>query len=72
MANSDVRFVFGVDLDGVCFDYYGAIKPYAAEWMKKRPEDLVGDAVYGFKPWASMTTAATTSFTDTCSIVASS
>jgi 5'(3')-deoxyribonucleotidase len=51
MADSDVRFVFGVDLDGVCFDYYGAIKPYAAEWMTKQPEDLEGEAVYGFKPW---------------------
>jgi len=51
VADSDVRFVFGVDLDGVCFDYYGSIKPYAAAWMGKQPEDLPGEAVYGFKPW---------------------
>jgi 5'(3')-deoxyribonucleotidase len=27
------RFVFGVDLDGVCADFYGGLKPIAAEWL---------------------------------------
>ena len=27
------RFVFGVDLDGVCADFYGGLKPVAAEWL---------------------------------------
>ena len=45
MADSDVRFALGVDLDGVCFDYYGAINLYAAEWMTKQPEDVEGEAV---------------------------
>jgi 5'(3')-deoxyribonucleotidase len=29
----DRRFVFGVDLDGVCADFYGGLKPVAAEWL---------------------------------------
>lgn len=27
------RFVLGVDLDGVCADFYGGLKPVAAEWL---------------------------------------
>jgi 5'(3')-deoxyribonucleotidase len=27
------RFVLGVDLDGVCADFYGGLKPIAAEWL---------------------------------------
>jgi 5'(3')-deoxyribonucleotidase len=30
---SSERFVFGVDLDGVCADFYGGLKPVAAEWL---------------------------------------
>jgi 5'(3')-deoxyribonucleotidase len=30
---TDRRFVFGVDLDGVCADFYGGLKPVAAEWL---------------------------------------
>jgi 5'(3')-deoxyribonucleotidase len=31
--SGDRRFVFGVDLDGVCADFYGGLKPVAAEWL---------------------------------------
>ena len=27
------RFVFGVDLDGVCADFYHGLRPIAAEWL---------------------------------------
>jgi 5'(3')-deoxyribonucleotidase len=27
------RFVLGVDLDGVCADFYGGLRPIAAEWL---------------------------------------
>src|SRR3972149_3623668 len=27
------RFVFGVDLDGVCADFYTGLRPIAAEWL---------------------------------------
>jgi 5'(3')-deoxyribonucleotidase len=30
---ADRRFVLGVDLDGVCADFYGGLKPVAAEWL---------------------------------------
>jgi 5'(3')-deoxyribonucleotidase len=30
---TDRRFVLGVDLDGVCADFYGGLKPVAAEWL---------------------------------------
>jgi 5'(3')-deoxyribonucleotidase len=30
---SERRFVLGVDLDGVCADFYGGLKPVAAEWL---------------------------------------
>ena len=29
----DRRFVFGVDLDGVCADFYRGLRPIAAEWL---------------------------------------
>jgi 5'(3')-deoxyribonucleotidase len=31
--SGDRRFVIGVDLDGVCADFYGGLKPVAAEWL---------------------------------------
>jgi 5'(3')-deoxyribonucleotidase len=33
MAGAERRFVLGVDLDGVCADFYGGLKPIAAEWL---------------------------------------
>jgi 5'(3')-deoxyribonucleotidase len=45
------RFVFGVDLDGVCMDYYGSIKPYLAEWMEKPVDSLPDEVSYGFPGW---------------------
>jgi 5'(3')-deoxyribonucleotidase len=33
MAAGERRFVLGVDLDGVCADFYGGLKPIAAEWL---------------------------------------
>lgn len=27
------KFVFGVDLDGTCADFYGGLRPIAAEWL---------------------------------------
>ena len=32
-AAAERRFVLGVDLDGVCADFYGGLKPIAAEWL---------------------------------------
>jgi hypothetical protein len=33
MGDSADRFVLGVDLDGVVCDFYGGLRPIAAEWL---------------------------------------
>jgi hypothetical protein len=45
------RLIFGVDLDGVVMDFYGALKPIAAEYMGKNVADLTDDYRYGLKEW---------------------
>jgi 5'(3')-deoxyribonucleotidase len=41
---SETKFVLGVDLDGVVADFYGGLRPIAAEWMgvplKKLPTNV--------------------------------
>jgi hypothetical protein len=37
---SPLEFVFGVDLDGVCTDFYGAMRHLAAEWMGLPVDEL--------------------------------
>ncbi len=44
-------FVLGVDLDGVVADFYGALRPVAAEWRGVKTEDLTLDVSYGLKEW---------------------
>lgn len=45
------RLIFGVDLDGVAMDFYGALKPIAAEWMAKPVGELTDDFRYGLEAW---------------------
>jgi 5'(3')-deoxyribonucleotidase len=45
------RFVFGVDLDGVCADFIGALRPIAAEWLGVRVDELPERVTYGFSEW---------------------
>jgi len=45
------RFIFGVDLDGVVMDFYGALKPIAAEYLGRRTDELTDDYRYGLKEW---------------------
>jgi 5'(3')-deoxyribonucleotidase len=49
MDNSS--FIFGVDLDGVVGDFYGAIRRIAAEWLNKPIESLTAEVSYGLKEW---------------------
>ncbi|MCL2805951.1 MAG: 5'-nucleotidase [Treponema sp.] len=49
MDNSS--FIFGVDLDGVVGDFYGAIRKIAAEWLNVPHESLTPEVSYGFKEW---------------------
>jgi 5'(3')-deoxyribonucleotidase len=49
--------VLGVDLDGVCADFYGKMREIAAEWFEKRIEDLTPDVSYGLPEWGIKSTA---------------
>ena len=43
--------VLGVDLDGVCADFYAKMREVAAEWFERRVEDLPTDVSYGLPEW---------------------
>jgi len=49
MDNSS--FIFGVDLDGVVGDFYGAIRKIASEWLNKPINKLTEEVSYGLKEW---------------------
>lgn len=48
---NDKRFIFGVDLDGVCADFYGKMREIAAEWLGVPLESLTPDVSYGLPEW---------------------
>jgi 5'(3')-deoxyribonucleotidase len=48
---SQQRFVLGVDLDGVCADFYGGLREIAAEWLGVPVETLSTDVSYGLPEW---------------------
>lgn len=43
--------VIGVDLDGVCADFYGRMREIAAEWFELPLDALATDVSYGLKEW---------------------
>ena len=43
--------VIGVDLDGVCADFYRRMREIAAEWFETSAEELAEDVSYGLKEW---------------------
>ena len=49
MANT--QFVLGVDLDGVVADFYGGLRPIAAEWLEVPIESLPTMVSYGLPEW---------------------
>ncbi|MCL2441405.1 MAG: 5'-nucleotidase [Treponema sp.] len=49
MDNS--KFIFGVDLDGVVGDFYGAVRTIAAEWLNKPLESLTPEVSFGLGEW---------------------
>jgi hypothetical protein len=51
MAGEKEHFVLGLDLDGVCADFYGYMRGIAAEWLGRPIEELSPDVTYGFKEW---------------------
>ncbi len=48
---SEERFVLGVDLDGTVADFYGGLRPIAAEWLGKLVEALPAEVSYGLPEW---------------------
>jgi 5'(3')-deoxyribonucleotidase len=44
-------FIFGVDLDGVVGDFYGAMRKIAAGWLNKPLESLSPEVSYGLDEW---------------------
>jgi 5'(3')-deoxyribonucleotidase len=48
---SETRFVLGVDLDGVVADFYGGLRPIAAEWMGVPAGSLDTDVTWSLPEW---------------------
>jgi 5'(3')-deoxyribonucleotidase len=48
---SNHRFVLGVDLDGVCADFYGGLRPIAAEWLGVNVASLPERVTWGLPEW---------------------
>ena len=45
------QVVLGVDLDGVCADFYGKMREICAEWLEKPIDALPLDVSYGLPEW---------------------
>jgi hypothetical protein len=45
------QIVLGVDLDGVCADFYGRMREIAAEWFERQVDELTEDVSYGLPEW---------------------
>ncbi len=48
---SERRFVLGVDLDGVCADFYAGLRPIAAEWLEVPEDSLQHDVSFDLAEW---------------------
>lgn len=44
-------FVFGVDLDGTVADFYGGLRPIAAEWLGRAVDELTLEVSWGLPEW---------------------
>ncbi|MBM3162537.1 MAG: 5'-nucleotidase [Chlorobi bacterium] len=45
------KIVIGVDLDGVCADFYARMREIAAEWFEKSIGELPEEVSYGLGEW---------------------
>jgi hypothetical protein len=43
--------IIGVDLDGVCADFYGRMREIAAEWFERPLDELPVEVSYGLEEW---------------------
>lgn len=48
---SEEERIVGVDLDGVCSDFYLRMREIAAEWFERDIESLPHEVSYGLKEW---------------------
>ena len=51
MPDAKRKIVLGVDLDGVCADFYGRMREVAAEWFERPLKELTPDVTYGLPEW---------------------
>ncbi len=51
MAEGPRQFVLGVDLDGVCADYYPFMRRVVAEWLGRNPDSLPEDVGWDMAEW---------------------
>jgi 5'(3')-deoxyribonucleotidase len=51
MPSDSGNNVLGVDLDGVCADFYGHMRGIAAEWFERDVKTLTKDVSYGLPEW---------------------
>lgn len=51
MNKKSPNLVVGVDLDGVCADFYRRMREIAAEWFEKDLKELPEDPSYGLEEW---------------------
>jgi 5'(3')-deoxyribonucleotidase len=51
MPSDKGEVVLGVDLDGVCADFYARMREIAAEWLEVGLETLTTDVSYGLTEW---------------------
>src|SRR2546427_12984934 len=47
--------IIGVDLDGVCADFYGRMREIASQWFERQVEDLPAEVSYGLREWGVKT-----------------
>ena len=50
-SESDLSIVLGVDLDGVCADFYSRMREIAAEWFETNIDRLTPQVSYGLSEW---------------------
>jgi 5'(3')-deoxyribonucleotidase len=55
MPSDSGQIVLGIDLDGVCADFYTRIRELAAEWFECTLDDLTPEVSYGLSEWGIQT-----------------
>ena len=51
MPSDSGQIVLGIDLDGVCADFYHRMREIAAEWFERPIHELPTEVSYGLPEW---------------------